>query len=89
MRKKYVPFPLCGAHPLFPDTWLTRSRPPLQVYQTTLANVDYLHGSAEFMLTLTNLFVVIGLKGAIDDAKKKKLAETDEANALGSSTRES
>lgn len=41
------------------------------------------------MLTLTNLFVVIGLKGAIDDAKKKKLAETDEANALGSSTSES
>ena len=43
-----------------------------QVYQTTLANVDYLHGSAEFMLTLTNLFIVVGLKMAIDDARKKR-----------------
>jgi hypothetical protein len=35
------------------------------VYHTTLANVDYLHGSAEFMLTLTNLFVVLGLQQKI------------------------
>jgi len=43
-----------------------------KVYHTTLANVDYLHGSAEFMLTLTNLFIVIGLKGAIDEAAEKR-----------------
>lgn len=48
-----------------------------QVYQTTLANVDYLHGSAEFMLTLTNLFIVVGLKMAIDDARKRKDAGVD------------
>jgi len=36
-----------------------------KVYGTTLANVDYLHGSAEFMLTLTNLFIVLGLRQAI------------------------
>lgn len=37
-----------------------------KVYHTTLANVDYLHGTAEFMLTLTNLFVVLGLQQKIN-----------------------
>ena len=29
----------------------------LKVYHKSLANVDFLHGSAESMLTLTNLFI--------------------------------
>ncbi|WPT17674.1 hypothetical protein PSENEW3_00005676 [Picochlorum sp. SENEW3] len=41
------------------------------VYGTTLANVDYLHGSAEFMLTLTNLFVVLGLRQAIREKERE------------------
>lgn len=41
------------------------------VYGTTLANVDYLHGSAEFMLTLTNLFVVLGLRQAIQEKERE------------------
>jgi Protein of unknown function (DUF3593) len=40
-------------------------------YGTTLANVDWLHGGAESMLTLTNLFIVIGLRRAIRDEKEK------------------
>jgi Protein of unknown function (DUF3593) len=46
-----------------------------KVYETSLANVDYLHGSAEFLLTLTNLFIVMGLRKAIREA------ETRNANA--------
>jgi hypothetical protein len=30
-------------------------------YQTNLANVDWLHGGAEFFLTLSNVLLVIGL----------------------------
>lgn len=29
----------------------------LKVYHKSLANVDFLHGSAESMLTVTNLFI--------------------------------
>ena len=29
----------------------------LKVYHKSLANVDWLHGSAESMLTVTNLFI--------------------------------
>lgn len=47
-----------------------------KVYGTTLANVDYLHGSAEFMLTLTNLFIVLGLRQAI----RQKSTDTQKQN---------
>eukprot|EP00890_Picochlorum_soloecismus_P003526 jgi/Picsp_1/4174/NSC_01683-R1_at1g64350 f15h21_2 len=40
-----------------------------KAFGTTLANIDYLHGSAEFMLTLTNLFIVLGLRKAIREAE--------------------
>ncbi|AQK88685.1 uncharacterized protein LOC100194317 isoform 1 [Zea mays] len=44
-------------------------------YGTSLSNVDWLHGGAESLLTLTNLFIVLGLRGAL-----RKLEEegTDE-----------
>lgn len=34
-------------------------------YGKSLANVDWLHGSAEFFLTLSNICVVLGFRGAI------------------------
>jgi Protein of unknown function (DUF3593) len=44
----------------------------LQTYHTTLANVDWLHGSAESVLTLTNILVVLGFKRAKDRAQLPK-----------------
>jgi heme A synthase len=38
----------------------------LRVYGTSLANVDFLHGGAESFLTIANILVVLGFKGAID-----------------------
>ena len=35
------------------------------VYHTSLANVDWLHGSAESLLTVTNVIIVLGLRGAL------------------------
>jgi hypothetical protein len=37
-------------------------------YGQSLANVDWLHGSAEFFLTLSNILVVIGFYQAIKAA---------------------
>jgi hypothetical protein len=34
-------------------------------YDTVLANVDWLHGPAESLLTLTNLFLVLGVRRAM------------------------
>lgn len=44
------------------------------VYGTSLANVDVLHGAAEFLLTLTNLFIVLGLRKAIREAEEANAA---------------
>ncbi|KZV35192.1 hypothetical protein F511_09004 [Dorcoceras hygrometricum] len=38
-------------------------------YGTSLSNVDWLHGGAESLLTLTNLFIVLGLRGALKKAR--------------------
>ncbi|KAK9800853.1 hypothetical protein WJX73_000103 [Symbiochloris irregularis] len=51
-------------------------------YHESLSNVDWLHGSAESMLTLTNLFIVLGLRQGMRQAeqRKKELAkQTEEA----------
>ena len=40
-------------------------------YGTELANVDWLHGSAELFLTLSNILVVLGFRQAIIDRKNK------------------
>ncbi len=40
-------------------------------YGQSLANVDWLHGSAEVFLTLTNILVVLGFRQAIIQAKNK------------------
>lgn len=39
-------------------------------YGQALANVDWLHGSAEFFLTLSNILVVLGFRQAILEGKK-------------------
>lgn len=67
-------------HPLAPPT-----HPPARathspaaaktVYGTALANVDWLHGGAEFFLTLTNLFIVLGLRDAIRKAEAANAAK--------------
>lgn len=44
-------------------------------YGTSLANVDWLHGGAESLLTVTNLLIVLGLREGlrkIKDVKKDK-----------------
>lgn len=40
-------------------------------YLTSLANVDWLHGGAESLLMLTNLFIVLGLREGIRKAEDK------------------
>ncbi|XP_058223915.1 uncharacterized protein LOC131333425 [Rhododendron vialii] len=41
-------------------------------YGTSLSNVDWLHGGAESLLTLTNLFIVMGLREALRKTKDVK-----------------
>ncbi len=41
-------------------------------YGKSLANVDWLHGSAEVFLTLSNILVVIGFRQAIINRSKVK-----------------
>jgi hypothetical protein len=40
-------------------------------YGEALANVDWLHGSAELFLTLSNILVVLGFRQAVIDSKLK------------------
>lgn len=58
-------------------------------YGTSLSNVDWLHGGAESLLTLTNLFIVLGLRKALrkNGIAKKSTAEVvsgveDDKNSL-------
>lgn len=46
-------------------------------YGTSLSNVDWLHGGAESLLTLTNLFIVLGLRQALRQAKDSKQSTMD------------
>ena len=41
-------------------------------YGTSLSNVDWLHGGAESLLTLTNLFIVFGLRNALQKSSEAK-----------------
>jgi hypothetical protein len=41
-------------------------------YRDELANIDWLHGSAESFLTIANILVVMGFTKAIRDAAKEK-----------------
>ncbi|MFB2923348.1 MULTISPECIES: DUF3593 domain-containing protein [Aerosakkonema] len=39
-------------------------------YEKSLANVDWLHGGAEFFLTLSNILVVLGFRQAVIESKR-------------------
>ncbi|NJN04520.1 MAG: DUF3593 domain-containing protein [Leptolyngbyaceae cyanobacterium RM1_1_2] len=43
-----------------------------QVYGQELANVDWLHGSAELFLTVSNIFVVLGFRQAVMELRQAK-----------------
>lgn len=48
-------------------------------YGEALANIDWLHGSAESFLTLSNILVVLGFRqGIIDYQKKQEETQTDD-----------
>lgn len=53
-------------------------------YGTSLSNVDLLHGGAESLLTLTNLFIVLGLRKAIREAKNAE----ESTSSVGSATKD-
>lgn len=56
-------------------------------YGTSLSNIDWLHGSAESLLTLTNLFIVLGLRGALrklEDTKESASEESQDIKEKGS-----
>ncbi|MFB2876712.1 MULTISPECIES: DUF3593 domain-containing protein [Floridanema] len=42
------------------------------VYGESLANVDWLHGGAEFFLTLANILVVLGFRQGIMEQKRSQ-----------------
>ncbi len=44
-------------------------------YQQSLANVDFLHGGAEFFLTLANILIVLGFREAINQKLKQHQQE--------------
>ena len=50
------------------------------MYGQPLANVDWLHGTAESLLTLTNLFIVLGMRDAV---RKAEAANAAKAKAAG------
>ncbi len=39
------------------------------VYNEQLANVDWLHGGAEFFLTLSNILIVLGFRQAVNQRR--------------------
>lgn len=41
-------------------------------YHTSLANVDWLHGGAEFFLTLSNILVVLGFRQVVIEKENQK-----------------
>ncbi|GJP76154.1 hypothetical protein CLOP_g6527, partial [Closterium sp. NIES-67] len=53
-------------------------------YGTSLSNVDYLHGSAESLLTVTNLLIVFGLRKALRDEEASEGAVGDSLTSVSS-----
>ena len=50
-----------------------------KVLEESLANVDWIHGGAEFFLTLSNIFVVLGFYQAVKTLKDPTQSEKGEA----------
>ncbi|KAJ6415060.1 hypothetical protein OIU84_003956 [Salix udensis] len=51
-------------------------------YGTSLSNVDWLHGGAESLLTLTNLFIVLGLRQALRNENAPKKSSSDPVSEI-------
>ncbi|XP_009768980.1 uncharacterized protein LOC107825955 [Nicotiana tabacum] len=51
-------------------------------YGTSLSNVDWLHGGAESLLTLTNLFIVLGLREAIRKTGNPEEGKTNDVSGI-------
>ena len=51
-------------------------------YGTSLSNVDWLHGGAESLLTLTNLFIVLGLRQAIRNENAPEKCSSDPVSEI-------
>jgi hypothetical protein len=49
-----------------------------QVYGAELANVDWLHGSAEAFLTLSNILVVLGFRQAVLKLRQQAQPQSEE-----------
>jgi hypothetical protein len=58
-------------------------------YGKILADVDWLHGGAESLLTLTNLFVVVGLRQALREAEKNGKEEGESSSASSAAVKAS
>ena len=43
-------------------------------FDKALANVDWLHGSAEFSLTVSNVLVILGFRQAVIDRRQKSVS---------------
>ncbi|MBD2021334.1 DUF3593 domain-containing protein [Leptolyngbya sp. FACHB-36] len=50
-------------------------------YDESLANIDWLHGSAEAFLTLSNILVVLGFRQAILERRQAQLGFSEDAQA--------
>ena len=46
-------------------------------YGEALANVDWLHGSAELFLTLSNILVVLGFRQVVIEGQKTSKSESE------------
>jgi hypothetical protein len=46
-------------------------------YNTSLANVDWLHGAAESFLTIVNIMVVLGFRRALQDYQSTQNQKSD------------
>lgn len=51
-------------------------------YGTSLSNVDWLHGGAESLLTLSNLFVVLGLRKALREPVHSEENQSSEVSGF-------
>ncbi|MCL2932692.1 MAG: DUF3593 domain-containing protein [Trichodesmium sp. MAG_R03] len=49
-----------------------------QVYGEALANIDWLHGSAEVFLTLSNILVVLGFRKAVLKKQEERRKKEEE-----------
>lgn len=51
------------------------------VYGASLANVDWLHGGAEFFLTLSNILVVLGFRQGVMERMRKRSVSKGESGS--------